>query len=127
VVSTKEDFRNVFIDSFFGITSGWDIFNNNFMINVSRLFSWEKYAITINNTVNAIRFRFFLRQKLSFRRQILSIIISKVIITYNRGWFDTSIYQEIGKGGFEFSLTGFKIITNYMDFFGSSKFDYTRN
>ena len=71
-----------------------------------------------DHIIDHIAFGDFLRPELLRSRQILSIIITQVIVTDNGSGFDTCVDQEIHQNRFEFGLSGFEIVSPDENAFG---------
>lgn len=64
---------------------------------------------------------------MSFRAEVFSVVVAEVVVADNGDWFDTCVDEEVCERGFEFGLTGFEVITDYVLAEASRELDDTRN
>ena len=126
ITTTHHQLTNVLIHCTFRIAHIWNILDHHCMI-------WMRLSLTIqdlvriDHVIDNVRFRNFLASKLFRCHQIVSVIVSQMIVTNNRTRFDASADQKVDQYRFEFGLSRFEIITRDENLIAFSQFDQTRN
>lgn len=74
MVSIQEDGGHVFINSFFGVSSEGNIFDDDFVVDVDTF--GEQYFVGSEDVVNTRFFTGFFGFELGFRRKVATVIVS---------------------------------------------------
>ncbi len=82
VYSIHEDFRTVLIEGSLRVSYEWDVSDDNIMVNIF-VVSWVEDFISLNGVVKTTRFRDLFRLESFVFREVLSVIVSEMVVTYD--------------------------------------------
>jgi hypothetical protein len=109
LVTAHEDLGIVLIQSTLVVSNSWHVLDDNSVIWV---LSWcVKDRVCLDHIVNYVGLGDLLGSELLLRAEVLSIIVTEVVVTGNGSELDTSADQEIDKSRFHLGLSRLEIIT----------------
>jgi len=125
VGSSHEDFGSVFIQSSLGVTHVRNIFDHHTVVG---MFVWlVQDLIGGNHIIYYIRFADFLASELLGSREVLSVIVTQVVVAHNGSWFQTSGDQEIDQNRLDLGLSRFEVVSTNEDVVSDGHLHQTRN
>jgi len=125
VVTTHEDAGSVFIEGALGILDVRDVLDDDAVIRVFVLAVED--AVGADHIVDDVALGDFLGAELLRGRQVLTVVVTQVIVRDNRARLDTSRDEEIDDDGLDLGLTSLEVITTDVDTMTFSEFENTRD
>mmetsp|Transcript_1158 Transcript_1158/g.2618 ORF Transcript_1158/g.2618 Transcript_1158/m.2618 type:complete len:406 (+) Transcript_1158:1792-3009(+) len=120
-----EDFRCVLIHGTLRVTDVWDVFDNNNVVGMFVFF--EQYAIRFHHVVHDVRLGDFFASELRRRAQVFSIVVSQVVVRYNRYGFDSGTDQKIDEDALHLCLSALEIVSGNENLLLAGEFHDTGN
>jgi hypothetical protein len=109
LMATEEDLSIVLIQSTLVVTNSWHVLNDNGVI---RVFAFlVENSVGFDHVVDNVRLGNLLGTELLLGTQVLSIIVSEVVVAGNGSEPDTSVDQEVNEGGLHLGLARLEVIT----------------
>jgi hypothetical protein len=109
LVTTHEDLSIVLIKSSLVITNSWHVLDDNGVI---WMLAWTvKDSVGFDHVIDNVGLGNLLGAELLVRAQVLSIIVTKMVVAGDRGELDTSVDQEIDKSRLHLGLTRLEVVT----------------
>jgi hypothetical protein len=137
VTTTTEDLRVVLVDGALGVANGGDVLDNNDMVGMftlsnrnalgADLGSLVKQAISINHIVDDAALANLFTLELPLSRQVVTIIVSEMVVGGDGERLDTRVDEEFGKDRLEFGLARLQIVTSDERLMTFSEVDDTGN
>ena len=124
-MASHEDLSIVLIQSTLVITNGWHVLDDNSVIWV--LARGVENAVGLNHVIDDVGLGNLLGAELLVRAEILSIIVTQVVVAGNGGEFDTSVDQEVDECGLHLCLARLEVITSDESTMLLGKCNCTRN
>jgi len=81
--------------------------------------------IAVNHIVNNIALGDLLGSELFVRGEVLSVVVSQMVVAHDRDWLDSSSDQEIYQHTLVFGLSGFEVVSGNVDSLHLSELDYS--
>jgi len=125
VLTIHEDLGSVFVKSSLAITDVGHIFNDNDVIRVFVGFVEDR--VGGNHVIDDAALRDFLGTELLGLGQVLTIVVTKVIIGDDGLRLNTGLDEEIDKDGFDLGLARLEVIATNENSLLLGKVDETRN
>ncbi len=98
--------------------SGYDVINTTSACKIrgptilNPLTVLVKQAIGSDHVVHDGRLGNLLGTELTLRREVLSVVVTEMVVRSDSSRFDTGVDEEFGEDGFDLGLTGLEIITS---------------
>lgn len=125
VLSSHEDGGEVLIHGLLGVSSEWNVLDHDLMIDLQILLSWVQDSVRFKDVIDATPFRNFLRSELSILIEILSVVVTEVVVADDRSALDTSTNEEIGNRRLDLCLACLEVITNHEQTLLLGEFNHT--
>jgi len=125
VDTAHEDLRSVLIHSTLAVTDVRDVLDDNAVVRL--LTRLVEKTIALNDIVDDASLGDFLRTELSGRAQVLTIVVTKVVVRDDGSNLETGANEEVSENALDLGLTALKVITSYVDTVALSQFDDTRD
>lgn len=132
--ATTENLRVVLVDSPLRVSDCGDVLDHNDVIRVLAFGCFAlstgnrrlvEQAIRINHVVNDATLADLLALELSLRAQVVTIIVTKMVVRRDRQWLDTRVYKELSEDRLELRLPGLEVITTNERLLTLGKLDNT--
>jgi hypothetical protein len=124
-VTSHEDLGIVLIKSTLVVTNSWHVLDDDAMIGVFTLL--VKNSVGGDHVIDDIRLGDLLGAELLLGAEVLSVVVTKMIVAGNSSELDTSTDQEVNKSGLHLGLTRLEVITTNERTMSLCKLDATRN
>lgn len=125
LMSAHEDLCVVLIQRPLVVTYRWHILDHHCMV---RVFSRPvKHAVGLNHVVHHIGLGDFFGAELFVRTQILTVVVTEMIVAGYRSQLDSGVDQEIHESGFHLGLSRFEVISANESAMLLRKVDYSRH
>jgi hypothetical protein len=109
LVTTHEDLSIVLIKSTLVVTNGWHVLDNHTMVRMFTLL--VKNGVGCNHVIDDVGLGNFLGAELLLRTEVLSIVVTKMVVTGDSSELDTSTDQEVDEGRLHLGLARFEVVT----------------
>lgn len=123
--TAQEDFRDVFVDGLLGITSTGDVLDDDFVVGVFTLL--EQAGVGSDDIISAGLLGGFLGLEGLFGREVLTVVVTQMVITDDRDGLKTTTNDNVDEGSLELSLTSLEIVTDNEGVVLDSQFNETIN
>jgi len=125
VETVHEDGGRVLIHSTLGVTDVRDVLDDN---DVVRVFTWlVEDVVHADHVINDVGLGNLLGSELSRSRQVLTIVVTEVVVRNDSLGLDTSRNKEVNQDGLHLSLTRLEVITTDEDTAALSEVNDTWN
>lgn len=125
VLTVQEDRGDILIHGLLGVSSEGDVLDNNLVVDFRGV--GEENLVGGKNIVNAGLLGKLLRLELSLRGEVLSVVVSEVVVADDGLWLDSGGDEELGQGGLELGLSGLEIVTDNEDLVLLGELDDSRD
>jgi len=125
VHATHEDLRGVLIHSALAVTDIRDVLDDDAVVGL--LARLVEDAVAIDDIVDDAGLGDLLGAELSGRAEVLTIVVTKVVVRDDGSDLETSTDEEVGENALDLGLTTLEVITSHVDAIALSKLDDTRH
>ena len=108
-MTTHEDLRVVLIQSTLIITDSWHVLDDDCVVGVFTLL--VEHSIGFNHVIDNIGFGDLLGAELPLGTEVLSVVITKMVVAGDGSELDACADQEIHESGLHLCLARLEIVT----------------
>lgn len=124
-MATEEDLSVVLIEGTLVVADSRHVLDDNAVVRVLTLL--VQNVVGLNHVIHDIGLGDFLGAELLLRAQVLSVIVTKVVVAGNGGQLDTGIDKEIHQSGLHLGLARLEVVATDVGIVLLSKLNSTRN
>jgi hypothetical protein len=123
--TAQEDFRDVLVDGFLGITSTGDVLDDDFVVGMFTLL--EQSGVGGKDIISAGLLGGFLGLEGLFSAEVLTVVVTEMVITDDGDGLEATTNNNVDEGSLKLGLTSLEVITNNESVVSDSQFDDTIN